>query len=98
MDWNINNSFWIHKSGEDTRQTPAPKTGQTGKHREVQLTKAETGEEKNLWEPAPGEKTRTGIDKLPEAQWGQVSEWKNPGGPGHKGSPQYYEIYLQELD
>lgn len=43
-------------------------------------------------------KTWIVVDKLLEAQWGQLWELKTPGGPSYIGAPQYCEIYLQKLD
>lgn len=53
----INNSSWINKREEDPGQTAAPKIERdTHVYRESQLTRAETLEQKLMWEPGPGRK------------------------------------------
>lgn len=64
---------------------------QTGKYKELQLTGAETQEQKPLPEPVLGEENPNCPEEMLEVQWATLRV-KNV-----RGTPQYCEIYIQEL-
>ena len=80
-------------------QAAALEIGETDKHMELPLPRAEIHKQKLPQGPMLGKETQTVIDELLEAQLQRTNwELKAPGKSSHRTALTCYDIYLLELD